>query len=383
MEYIARTKDVTSIQMLLDVFPVTAILGPRQVGKTTLAKSFRPDVIFDLENPRDLVALEQPQLALEGLEGLIMIDEVQRKPELFPLIRFLVDHYPRQRYLLSGSASSPLRQQSSESLAGRIGYYYLTGLNTTETGWDRMHTLWLRGGFPRSFLAADDNKSMLWRNNFISTFLERDLSVLGVNIPAPVMYKFWLMISHYHGQNLNYSELGRSFGISDKTVKHYLSILEDTFMIRLLMPWHANLNKRLVKSPKLYLRDSGIFHALQSLPTMHALNTSPKAGASWEGFVLEELVSFLSKRDNEVFYYAAHSGVELDLYWQENGLNMGAEIKYMDAPRVTKSMNQAMEDLSLDHLWVIYPGAQAYSLTRHITVIPLKDLGKISAFKIA
>ncbi len=219
---------------------------------------------------------------------------------------------------------------------------------------------------------------MLWRNNFISTFLERDLSVLGVNIPQ---YKFLAHNQPLSWTKPNYSELGRSFGISDKTVKHYLSILEDTFMIRLLMPCMPISTSARVKSPKLYLRDSGIFHALQSLPTMHALNTSPKAGLFRGRFVIEELASFLSKRDNEVFYYAAHSGVELDVYWQENGLNMGAEIKYMDAPRVTKSMNQAMEDLSLDHLWVIYPGGD--SLTRHITVNSLKDLEKIRHSKLA
>ncbi len=376
MEYITRSKDEAGVRALINLFPVTALLGPRQSGKTTLAKSFRPDYVFDMENPRDVVALEQPQLALESLEGLIMIDEVQRNPGIFPLIRFLVDQNPRQRYLLTGSASSNLRQQSGESLAGRIGYYYLTGLNLSETGSQRMNDLWLRGGFPRSFLAGDDEKSMLWRTNFIATFLERDLSALGIDIPASTMYRFWLMISHYHGQTLNYSELSRSFGVSDKTVKHYLSILEDTFMIRLLMPWHANLNKRLVKSPKLYLRDSGIFHALQSIPTLYALKTSPKAGASWEGFALEELVSYLSKRDNEVFFYASHSGLELDLYWQESGLKLGAEFKYMDAPRATRSMAQAIEDLSLDHLWVVYPGSKAYPLARNITVIPLGEFAK-------
>lgn len=329
---IDRAKDEEGIRNLLRIFPVTAILGPRQAGKTTLAKTFRPDYAFDLENPRDLALLEQPQLALEGLEGLIMLDEVQRKPELFPLIRYLVDHHPKQRYLILGSAASNLRQQSGESLAGRIGYYYLTGLNLSETGKGSLPDLWLRGGFPRSFLAPDDQLSMLWRSNFIATFLEKDLRALGINIAAPVMYRFWLMLSHYHGQTLNYSELARAFGVTDKTVKQYLSILEDTFMIRLLPPWHVNISKRLVKSPKLYLRDSGIFHALQSIPTFQALKTNPKIGASWEGFAIEEMVSFLSKRDNEVFFYGTHGGVELDLYWQENSMHIGAKFKYMDAP---------------------------------------------------
>lgn len=377
IENILRSKDEDSVRALMNLFPVTAILGPRQAGKTTLARRFNPGHIFDLENPRDLAMLEQPQMALEPLKGLIMIDEVQRKPDLFPLIRYLVDQNPEQRYLLLGSASTNLRQQSGESLAGRIGYFYLTGLNLSETGIEKLPQLWLRGGFPRSFLAEDDQQSLLWRTNFIVTFLEKDLALLGISVPASVMYRFWLMLSHYHGQTLNYSEMARSFGISDKTVRQYLSVLEDTFMVRLLTPWHANLGKRLVKTPKLYIRDSGIFHALQSIPDIAALRTNPKLGASWEGFAIEELVSFLAKRDSEVFFYAAHSGVELDLYWQENGRNTGAEIKYLDAPRTTKSMRQAIEDLNLDHLWVIYPGDRIYSLAADITVLPLTDLGSI------
>jgi len=378
---ILRSKDEESIRALMRLFPVTAILGPRQVGKTTLAQQFRPDHVFDLENPRDWARLEQPQLALESLQGLIMIDEVQRKSDLFPLIRYLVDQNPQQRYLLLGSASSNLRQQSGESLAGRIGYHYLTGLNFSETGTDKMHQLWLRGGFPRSFLAEDDQQSLLWRTNFIATFLEKDLAMLGISVPASVMYRFWLMLSHYHGQILNYSEMARSFGISDKTVQKYLSVLEDTFIVRLLTPWSANLGKRLVKAPKLYLRDSGIFHALQSIPDMNALRTTPKLGASWEGFAIEELISYLVKRDSEVFFYAAHSGVELDLYWEENGKKMGAEIKYLDAPRTTKSMRQAIEDLDLDHLWVLYPGNKSYSLAADITVLPLAELVLIRPLK--
>ncbi|MEK7254528.1 MAG: ATP-binding protein [Bacteroidota bacterium] len=358
----------------MSVFPVTAILGPRQVGKTTLSKSFEPDHVFDLENPRDMAVLENPQLALEKLEGLIVIDEVQRKPELFPLLRYLVDNRPRQRYLILGSASSSLKQQSGESLAGRIGYHYLTGLNLSETGQENMDTLWLRGGFPRSYLAQNDEQSMLWRTNFISTFLERDLAALGMNIPSSVMYRFWLMLSHFHGQTLNYSELGRSFGVSDKTVKTYLSLLEDTFMVRLLMPWHANLSKRLVKSPKIYLRDAGIFHALQQIRTMNELRTNPKAGASWEGFALEEVVAFLSKRDSEVFFYGSHAGVELDLFWQDKGKNIGAEFKYLDAPKLTKSMHQSLSDLSLDHLWVVYPGDKSYPLSAQVTALPLQEI---------
>jgi predicted AAA+ superfamily ATPase len=370
---IERHKDRKAIADLLNIFPVTAILGPRQVGKTTLAKTFHPDHIFDLENPRDFALLENPQLALEKLVGLIMIDEIQRKAELFPLLRYLVDNNPKQRFLILGSASSNLRQQSGESLAGRIGYHYLTGLNLTETGASSMETLWLRGGFPRSYLTESDSQSMTWRTNFISTFLEKDLTVLGINVPAATMYRFWTMVSHYHGQTINYSELGRSFGINDKTAKLYLSILEDTFMIRQLMPWHANVSKRLVKSPKIYLRDSGIFHALLSINTMQELRSNPKIGASWEGFALEELVSMLGKRDSEVFFYGTHSGAEIDLYWQDKGKKMGAEFKYIDAPRTTKSMHQAIADLNLDELRVIYPGDKKYQLTEKIWAMPLEN----------
>lgn len=367
--FLERIKERNKLLNLLQIFPVTAIIGPRQVGKTTIAKTLDPDFIFDLENPRDYIALENPQSALEGLKGLVMIDEIQRKPDLFPLMRYLVDQNPALRFLILGSASASLRRQSGESLAGRIGYHYLSGLNLSETG--NMQQLWLRGGFPRSYLSDTNDQSLSWRNNFIATFLERDLAVLGVNIPASVMYRFWLMLSHYHGQILNYSELGRSFGVSDHIVKRYMGILEDTFMIRLLSPWYINIGKRLVKSPKLYIRDAGIFHALQSIPDRTALNLHPKLGASWEGFALETAIQVLEKRDSEIFFYAAHSGVELDLYWQNSGNNFGIECKYMDVPKKTHSMLQAIQDLKLLHLWVLYPGDREYKLDDTISVLPL------------
>lgn len=374
---ILRERDVGRIQELLNIFPVTAILGPRQVGKTTLAKIFKPNHLFDLENPRDLVLMENPQLMLEGLKGLIMIDEIQRKPELFPLLRYLVDNNSDQRYLILGSASSSLKQQSGESLAGRIGYYFLTGFNLPEIGIEKTQELWLKGGFPRSFLSSTEKESMIWRSNFISTFLEKDLALLGIAIPSSTMFRFWIMLSHYHGQVLNFSELGRSFGISDKTVRRYISILEDTFMIRVLMPWYVNIGKRLVKRPKLYIRDSGIFHALQNINSIKELKSNPKLGASWEGFALEELASFLSKRDNELFFYSSHGGVEVDLFWQDKGMNYGVEFKFNDAPKATKSMHQSVEDLQLSHLWIIYPGDKIYSLSKNITVLPLEQLNQV------
>ena len=376
---ILRSNELIRIEELLNIFPVTAILGPRQVGKTTLARLFNPDHSFDLENPRDLVQLEDPQLALEGLEGLIMIDEIQRKADLFPLLRYLVDKFPRQRYLILGSASSGLYQQSGESLAGRIGYHYLTGFNTREVGVENSQTLWLRGGFPRSFLAKDDRASSIWRNNFISTFLEKDLAILGSSIPAPTMYRFWTMLSHYHGQLLNYSELGRSFGISDKTIKFYISLLERAFVVRVLMPWHANVSKRLVKRPKIYVRDSGLFHSLQGIENIGQLKTHPKLGASWEGFALEEAMSVLRKRDAEVYFYRTHGGVEVDLFWISGGKNYGVEFKYKDAPVQTKSMIQAVRDLNLEKLWVVYPGDTSYQLSDFIQVLPLSQIEQLNS----
>ena len=376
---ILRSRELSRIEELLNIFPVTAILGPRQVGKTTLAKLFEPDYIFDLENPRDLAQLEDPQLTLEGLEGLIMIDEIQRKADLFPLLRYLVDKFPSQRYLILGSASSGLYQQSGESLAGRIGYHYLTGFNTQEVGVENSKTLWMRGGFPRSFLAKDDKASSIWRDNFISTFLEKDLAILGSSIPSPTMYRFWTMLSHYHGQLLNYSELGRSFGISDKTIRFYLSLLERSFVIRVLMPWHANVGKRLVKRPKIYIRDSGLFHSLQGIESMAQLKTHPKLGASWEGFAMEEAMNVLKKRDAEVYFYRTHGGVEVDLFWLSGGKNFGVEFKYKGAPTRTKSMTLAVEDLRLERLWVVYPGDSNYFLSDKIEVLPLSQIQRISS----
>jgi len=373
-QHILRENVRSKVQRLLNLFPVTALLGPRQVGKTTLAKNFYPDHIFDLENPRDLILMNNPQLMLEDLEGLIMIDEIQRKSDLFPLMRYLVDENPHQRYLILGSASSNLRQQSGESLAGRIGYYYLSGFHLDEVGSENMSELWVRGGFPRSFLADDDETSVIWRSNFVTTFLEKDLSALGIQIPSSTMFRFWIMLSHYHGQVLNYSELGRSFGISDKTTKQYISILEDTFMVRILMPWFVNTGKRLVKRPKLYIRDSGVFHSLQDIGNMNELKHNPKLGASWEGFALEEVAATLAKKDNELFFYASHGGVELDLLWQQGGKQYGAEFKYSDAPAITRSMLTAVSDLNLAHLWVIYPGNKRYRLSENITVLPLTEV---------
>jgi predicted AAA+ superfamily ATPase len=373
---IIRQKDITEVSKLMEIFPVTAILGARQCGKTTLAKQFNTDHYFDLENPRDLARLDQPQLALEDLEGLIVIDEIQRKAELFPLLRYLVDENPKQKYLILGSASKDLIKQSSESLAGRIAYYYLGGFTLHDVGKNQWNDLWFKGGFPRSFLASDDEAGHLWRENYISTFLERDVPQLGISIPANTLRRFWIMLSHYHGQIINYSEIARSFGISDMTVRKYMDILEGTFMIRLLQPWYINIGKRVVKRPKVYLRDSGIFHTLMSIQTMEQLITQPKLGASWEGFSLELACRAIGKADQQYFFWRTHAGAELDLLWQESGKNWGIEFKYADAPRLTKSLTSTASELDLQHLWIVYPGKEEYKLTSNITALPLKNIGE-------
>lgn len=371
---ITRTDDFRKVEGLLKTFPVVAIVGPRQCGKSTLARTLGAAHFFDLENPRDLAALDDPQLALESLSGLIVIDEIQRAPELFPLLRYLVDHKPGQRYLVLGSASRDLLRQSSESLAGRIAYHELGGFRLHDLGGGKWRALWLRGGLPLSVLASSDETSALWRQQYIATFLERDIPQLGIRIPASTLRRFWTMLCHYHGQVLNHAEFARSFGISDMTVRRYLEILEGTFMIRLLQPWHANVGKRLVKSPKLYLRDSGLLHSLLGIGSQTELSTHPKLGASWEGFALETAIRALDKPAGEISFWATHSGAEVDLFWQQSGRNLAIEVKYASAPRLTPSMKSAMADLRLDHLWVVYPGDRTYSLTEKITVLPLEHI---------
>lgn len=373
MTFINRSIDKNEIQKRIHSFPVTAILGPRQCGKTTLARTFACDHFFDLENPQDHARLEHPQLALEDLKGLIVIDEIQRHPNLFPVIRYLVDTHPEQKYLILGSASRDLIQQSSETLAGRIAYFQLGGFRLQDVDADALKSLWLRGGFPPSFIKEDEESSRLWRQNFVTTFLERDIPQLGITIPSRTLRRFWTMLSHFHGQVINYSELARSFGISDVTVRKYIDILEGTFMIRTLQPWHINTGKRLVKRPKLYVRDSGLFHTLMNIDDEHQLYSHPKLGASFEGFALECICRELNKNDNEFYFYNVHEGSELDLFWQQKGKNWGIEFKYSDAPKLTRSMTIVIEDLKLAHLWVIYPGKKTYRLSENITVAPLSE----------
>jgi predicted AAA+ superfamily ATPase len=373
---IDRAKDKAKLSELMASFPVTAIVGPRQAGKTTLSREFDADHVFDLENPRDAAMLAEPQLALESLSGLIVVDEVQRAPDLFPLIRYLVDTHRDQRYLILGSASRDLVRQSAESLAGRIAYHELGGFRLGDVGADRWRELWMRGGLPLSYLAETDRQSQQWLEQYIATFLERDIPRLGISIPSSTLRRFWTMLCHYHGQVMNYAEFARSFGVSDMTVRRYLDILEGTFMVRLLQPWHLNIGKRLVRRPKLYFRDTGLFHALLAIGSTRDLASHHKLGASWEGFALEVAARALGKRNEELSFWATHSGAEVDLFWQERGKNWAAEFKYADAPRLTPSMGSAMTDLDLAHLWVVYPGDRCYALAPGISALPLEALAE-------
>lgn len=351
------------------------LIGPRQCGKTTLARQLLPwgaPTFFDLEVPAIATMMEQPMTALEGLKGLVVLDEAQREPAIFPVLRVLVDR-PNQdaRFLVLGSASPELSRQASESLAGRVEVIEVRGFRGSEMGRDALDKLWLRGGFPRSVLAASDRDSMIWRENFTRTFLERDLAMLGFGMSPKAMGRFWTMLSHYHGGIWNASEIATSLGVSAHTARSYLDALEQTFMVRRLQPWYENVGKRLVKSPKIYVRDSGIFHTLQSIGTTRELLTHPKLGASWEGFALEEVLSTF--RPREAWFYAVHSGAELDLFFLHEGERVGVEFKREDAPRTTRSMRTALEDLRLNQLLVVYPGTHRYSLDEKITCVPLAE----------
>ncbi len=355
---------------------VTALLGPRQSGKTTLAREFVPsDSVnyFDLKDPQSLARLDQPKVALENLTGLVVIDEIQRKPELFPLLRVLADRQPNPaKFLLLGSAAPELLRQSSESLAGRIETLELTGFDLSEVGAAEMPRHWLRGGFPLSFLAENDEDSAVWRSRFVSTFLERDLPAAGMGISPVTMLRFWTMLAHYHGQTWNASEIAGAMGISATTTRRYVDLLTHTFMIRQLQPWHENLGKRQVKAPKIYFRDSGLFHTLTHIKSESDLLTHPKIGASWEGYAIEEVLRHY--QPDQEFFWATHNGAELDLLLFKDGKRIGIECKRRDAPKLTASMKISMEDLKLNELHVIYPGTKAYPLGESIQVLPLISL---------
>ncbi len=380
---ILRTKELDQLTKRLKEAPVVAILGPRQCGKTTLAQQFAkreevdPVHRFDLEDPRDLAKLDQPMLALEELQGLVVIDEIQRRPELFPVLRVLVDKQPKTKYLILGSASRDLLAQSSESLAGRISYMELGGFSLDILPEDSAQKLWIRGGFPKSYLAGNNEASSQWREDFITTFLERDIPNLGLRIPANTLRRFWMMLAHHHGQIFSASEIGRSLSFSEATAKRYLDILTGTFLIRQVQPWFYNTQKRLVKRPKVYFRDSGLLHSLLSLKERDDVLGHPQLGASWEGFALEQAIQHLGLREQDVFFWAVHTGAEIDLVFQHKGKLWGIEAKYGDAPTMTRSMHAAFEELSLAHLWVVYPGSKPYALDKQSSVVPIQQLNRI------
>ncbi|GBE53252.1 hypothetical protein BMS3Bbin14_01738 [bacterium BMS3Bbin14] len=311
---------------------------------------------------------------LGSLKGLIILDEIQIMPELFSVLRVLVDRPNNQaKFLILGSASPHIIKNVSETLAGRTEFIELSGFNLEETGTESQKKLWLRGGFPRSFLAASNQDSLAWRENFIRTFLERDIPQLGISIPAQAIRRFWSMLAHYHGQTLNASELGRSMGLSDKTIKFYLDILTGTFMVRQLQPWHENISKRQVKAPKIYFRDSGILHSLLDIPDHHHLMGHPRLGASWEGFALEQILQIVGP--TEPYFWATHSGAAVDLFFSKDGRRYGVEFKFNEAPKISKSMHIALADLRLSHLYVIYPGKESYPVAENISVVSLADAG--------
>jgi uncharacterized protein len=369
------------IHEIMTFMPVVALLGPRQAGKTTLAKLVQAAFVshhdlavhyFDLEDPIDLARLAHPRTTLHDLRGLIIIDEVQRKPELFPLLRVLIDNQRENRWLILGSASRQLIQQSSESLAGRIAYMEIMPFSLQET--KELNNLWVRGGFPSAYLADNEQQSGQWRKFYIKTFLEQDIPNLGIRIPPAQLRRFWMMLAHYHGNIFNASELANALNLSAKTIRHYLDILVGTFMVRELQPWFQNITKRQVKKSKIYFRDSGILHILLGIDDRSHLLTHPKLGQSWEGFALETVIRAHQADPENCYFWATHAHAELDLLIIQDGKRLGFEFKYSDAPRITKSMRIVEEMLHLDSFSVIYPGDKNYRLSDTIEVVALQNL---------
>jgi len=375
---IDRKADVTLVRAALRRSRVVALLGPRQCGKTTLARQFvSPDSLnyFDLEEPQSLARLTEPDTALRPLKKLVVIDEIQRRPDLLPLLRVLADRMPLPaRFLILGSASPDLLRQSSESLAGRLETVSLDGFRLADLGAAVQSRHWLRGGFPLAYTARTEADSLTWRRQFLQTFLERDLPQLGIRIPAVVLRRFWNMVAHYHGQIWNAAELARALAVNESTVRRYLDLMTGVFMVRQLPPWFENLGKRQVKAPKIYVRDSGLLHTLLGVTSQHDLEHHPKVGASWEGYAVEEVLKAL--RPDEAYYWATHNGAEIDLILFKDGRRVGVECKRADAPELTPSMRIALADLKLDQLSVVYPGEKKYSLANNVEVVPLAKFVK-------
>ncbi len=377
---INRDSEIRKLLSLLKHYRVVGIIGTRQVGKTTLARALLnhvsgPSRYYDLENPEDMARLADPMFTLKGLRGLVVIDEIQRVPGLFPILRVLADR-PRApaRFLVLASASPELLRQGSESLAGRIIYHELGGFSLDEVGMKNYKRLWLRGGLPRSYLASSDTLSTEWRRGFIGTFLERDLPQLGVAIRSTTLHRFWSMLAHYHGQIWNSSEFGRSFGVADTTVRNYLDLLSSALVVRQLHPWHENISKRQVRSPKAYIADSGLLHTLLGIKNWSDLERHPKVGASWEGFVIEQVIRRAGFKKEDCFFWATHAGAELDLLVVSGRKRIGFEVKLTGSPRVTPSMRSALSDLKLRELYVIHAGEETFRLEKRIRAVALSRL---------
>jgi predicted AAA+ superfamily ATPase len=377
---IERHEHFATVRSLLKRFPVVGLLGARQVGKTTLAgalgSGFTGSVTrFDLEDPRSVARLSDPMLTLGSLKGLVILDEIQHRPGLFTSLRVLADRRPiRARFLVLGSASPVLLQQSSESLAGRIAYHELPGLELDEIGSEHGNKLWRRGGFPRSYLARSEHESFDWRSRFLRTFLERDLPPFGIAAGTQAMHRFWSMIAHSHGQLWNASEIGRSMGLADTTVRGYLDKMSDAFVIRQLQPWFENLRKRQVRAPKIYVRDSGLLHVLLDVQTANQLEAHPKAGASWEGFVIEQAIQSLRASPQECYFWRTHTGAELDFFVARGKRRIGIEVKRTTTPAITASMRNAIVDLRLTELYVVHAGSESFPLSREIHAVALENL---------
>lgn len=372
MGVIKRTEILQRIHHALRRGRVVALLGPRQCGKTTLARelvSADSPRYFDLEDPVGIARLSEPMDALSGLRGTVVIDEIQRQPNLFPILRVLADRRPLQaKFLILGSASPELIKHSSESLAGRLTRVVMGGFSLQEVGADTLKRHWLRGGFPRSFLAGSESESLNWRKDFIQSFVERDLPAHGMSLPPATLLRFWTMLAHYHGQVWNASEPARSLGISEMTVKRYLDVLAGVWMVRQLQPMHANIKKRQVKAPKIYIRDAGILHYLLGIRKTEDLFVHPKYGASWEGYVIEEVIRAVEP--DEIYYWRTHSGAEIDLILRKGGKMYGVECKRQDAPRLTPAIKTVLEDLRLERIAVIYPGDKRYILSDRVVAVP-------------
>lgn len=373
---VKRTKYKKHIEDALGRSRAVALLGPRQCGKTTLARQIvdiHSPNYFDLEDTASLIGLADPKTALSSLKDIVVIDEVQRRPDLFPVLRVLLDRKPLPaKFLILGSASPGLLRQSSESLAGRLEMLEMDGFDLSEVGQAKASRLWLRGGFPLSFLAQNDTDSFAWRKSFIQAFLERDLRQQGIDIPAVALHRFWAMLAHSHGQIWNAAPFAASLGISEPTVRRYLDILTGLFMVRQIQPWYANIKKRQVKAPKVYIRDTGVLNSLLGLKTEADILRHPSCGASWEGYVIEEFIH--SVEPDDVYYWATHNGAEIDLVFSEGGRMYGVEVKRVDAPTMTPSMRIALEDLGLERIAVIYPGEKRYALHKKVSVIPFDKI---------